>query len=255
MSPTGSDKQMSFDRMLERQIGGAGGGGTEDQGGADAFGARLARRLARLARARSREIERIRNGFVVDASDRGVVAIRPGRAAETQGATARRLSEQGREELVQYLDGERTYFSVPVDLDRLPEFQRTVLHEAQRIPFGQVRSYSFLAERISRPLAARAVGTALGRNPVPFIVPCHRVLRGDASLGGYAFGLPMKIDLLALESATPVLLGCDTTRIVCRVGCAALRRARPEHRVGFASVADAVSVGYRACRLCRPAAV
>jgi len=78
------------------------------------------------------------------------------------------------------------------------------------------------------------------------------VLRGDRTLGGYAFGLPMKTDLLALEQSTPILEGCTSTRILCRVGCAALARSRPDRRVVFASIEDAGSVGYRPCRLCRP---
>jgi O-6-methylguanine DNA methyltransferase len=214
--------------------------------------ARLGRRVIRLARRHRAHLDRIREEFVIDASARGVTAIRPGRSPETPGAMARRLAEQAREELLQYLDGERSYFTVPVDLTHLPRFQHQVLDEARRIPFGEVRSYSYLAGRIDHPRAARAVGTALGRNPVPFIVPCHRVLREDESLGGYAFGLPLKSDLLDLERATPVLQGCTSTRILCRVGCPALRRARPDRRVAFASVRDARSVGYRPCRVCRP---
>ena len=216
-------------------------------------GAALARRVLAASRRRLEHLDRIRERFVVDASERGVTGIHPGRSPMAEGAAARRLAAQAREELLQYLDGERSYFEVPVDLDRLPDFQRLVLQETSRIPFGEVRSYSFVAERVDHPRAARAVGTALGHNPVPFIVPCHRVLRGDASLGGYGFGLPMKSELLSLERATPVLQGCSTTHILCRVGCAALRRARPENRVVFASVADAGSVGYRPCRICRPA--
>ena len=238
-----------FEQVLHEWLGPAGVPPEEEARRADA---RLGRRVIRLARRHRAHLDRIRQEFVIDASARGVTAIRPGRSPETPGAAARRVAEQAREELLQYLDGERSYFTVPVDLTHLPPFQHQVLDEARRIPFGEVRSYSYLAGRIDHPRAARAVGTALGRNPVPFIVPCHRVLREDATLGGYAFGLPLKSDLLDLERATPVLQGCSSTRIVCRVGCPALRRARPDHRVAFASVADARSVGYRPCRVCRP---
>jgi O-6-methylguanine DNA methyltransferase len=117
---------------------------------------------------------------------------------------------------------------------------------------GEARSYTWIARRIGRPRAMRAVGSALARNPVPFIVPCHRVLRTDGGLGGYALGLPLKRRLLEFERGTPVLEGCATTGIVCRVGCAALRRARPDTRVVFATLADARSVGYRSCEACRP---
>jgi len=210
------------------------------------------RRIARGALRRLAEIERIRDGFVVDASEAGVVAVRRGRRAEAAGAAARRHAERGREELHEYLDGRRSYFDVPVDLSRLAVFQRRVLEGARQVPFGETTSYSALAASIGCPGASRAVGTALGRNPVPFIVPCHRILRGDRSLGGYAFGLPMKSDLLELERSTPILEGVTSTHILCRVGCPALARSRPDRRVVFASVADARSVGYRPCRICRP---
>ena len=214
----------------------------------------LLRRVVRSARRRLRHLERIRRDFVVDASERGITAIRPGARGDHPGARATRHAAQGLEELLEYLDGRRSFFTVAVDLERLPVFQRKVLDETARIPFGEIRSYSGLAERIGHAGAARAVGTALGGNPVPFIVPCHRVLRGDATMGGYGLGLPMKADLLELERATPILEGCTTTRILCRVGCAALARAREDRRVVFASVPDARSVGYRPCRLCRPEA-
>lgn len=214
----------------------------------------LVRRIVRGARRRLEHLERIRREFTADASERGVTAIHPGRRCEAPGPRARRYAEQALDELHEYLDGRRSYFSVPVDLSPLPEFHRRVLEESVRIPFGETRSYSILAERMGHPKAARAVGAALGRNPVPFIVPCHRVLRGDLTLGGYRFGPPMKADLLELERTTPVLEGCTTTRILCRVGCPALGRARFDHRVVFASIADARSVGYRPCRVCHPEA-
>jgi O-6-methylguanine DNA methyltransferase len=143
---------------------------------------------------------------------------------------------------------------VPVDLGGVGEFQRRVLEAARQIPFGEVRPYAWIAERIGHPRAVRAVGTALGENPVPLIVPCHRVGRSDGSLGGYIFGLPVKSQLWALERRTPVLEGCTSTRIVCRVGCVHGRHMRPDRRVVFASVDDARAVGYRPCKVCRPAA-
>jgi O-6-methylguanine DNA methyltransferase len=209
-------------------------------------------RIVRGALHRLDHLERIKKEFVIDATARGVVAIRPGKHGVATGRAAGLHAEQARGELHEYLEARRVYFSVPVDLTALPPFQRSVLQQAARIPFGETRSYSSLASAIGHRGAARAVGTALGRNPVPFIVPCHRVLRGDATLGGYAFGLPMKADLLELERTTSVLEGCTSTRIVCRVGCHALARAGDDRRVVFADVADARSVGYRPCRICRP---
>jgi O-6-methylguanine DNA methyltransferase len=193
--------------------------------------------------------------LAVAASERGVVALDFDKTLPApQGAAARRFAGQARDELAEYFAGRRAFFRVPVDLERLPGFQRRVLQTALRIPFGEARSYSWIARAIRNPGAVRAVGTALGRNPVPFIVPCHRVLRSDGSLGGYAWGLDLKRRLLELEHSTPVLEGCTSTRIVCRTGCRSGGRLRPDHRVLFASLDDARSVGYRTCRACHPEA-
>jgi len=199
--------------------------------------------------------ERFAGDVAIEASGRGVRSIHAGgTAAAPSSAAARRMVERGRQELGEYLAGRRAFFSVPIDLEGLGTFQRKVLDLTLRVPFGETRSYSWIARQIGHPLAVRAVGTALGRNPVPFIVPCHRILRTDGSLGGYGLGLPLKTRLLDLERSTPVLEGCATTRIVCRVGCSCGRRMREDSRVVFASVEDAREVGYRPCRHCRPEA-
>jgi len=192
--------------------------------------------------------------LAVHATARGVSLIRPGKQALVEGGTARKWVERARQELSEYLLGQRSFFSVPVDLSAAPEFQQKVLGAAAAIPFGQAQPYAWVARRIGHPRAVRAVGTALGRNPVPLIVPCHRVLRSDGAAGGYIFGVDVKQQLLGLERITPMLEGCTSTRIVCRVGCGHARRMRPDNRVVFASVEDARSVGYRPCRVCRPAA-
>ena len=214
-----------------------------------ALGARL-RAALRAAGAAPRALGR---SFRVEASARGVRRLAPGAGVGADSAAARRLAARARAELAEYLAGRRTFFSVPVDLGGLPPFQRRVLAAARRIPFGATVSYAELARRIGRPRAARAVGNALGANPVPVLVPCHRVIRGDGTWGRYAFGGAMKTALLRLERVTPALVGCTSTRIVCRRGCAAERRVREARRVMFASVGDARSVGYRPCRVCRPA--
>jgi len=192
--------------------------------------------------------------FDIQASGRGIVGLRPGTGRTT--ADSRRacaLAERAREELEEYLQGLRSYFTLPIDLAGTPSFQRSVLEAAERIPFGEVRSYRWIAERIDSPRAVRAVGTALGRNPVPILVPCHRVLRSDGSLGGYAFGLEIKDRLLKLEHDIPALVGSDSTRVVCRHGCADERRISERRRVVFASVREARTAGYRPCRRCVPA--
>lgn len=104
--------------------------------------------------------------------------------------------------ILEYLRGDRRTFDLPLDLSAVGEFDREVLAVAREIPFGETASYGEVAERIGRPGAARAVGSALGRNPVPLVVPCHRVVRSDGSPGGYTGGLDRKRRLLALEGAS-----------------------------------------------------
>jgi methylated-DNA-[protein]-cysteine S-methyltransferase len=212
----------------------------------------LARRLARRRPAAPPTLEDLAGRFRIEATDHGVVRLYPGRGIGAASGRARRHAERAIEELHEYLAGRRTFFSVDVDLAGTAPFQARVLDVARRIPFGETESYAELARRIGHPRAARAVGNALGANPVPVIVPCHRVIRGDGSWGHYAFGGEMKTRLLALERATPALVGCTTTRIVCRRGCAHEQRVAEPNRVVFASVGDARSVGYRPCRTCRP---
>lgn len=124
--------------------------------------------------------------------------------ARRHGARVARADERLagiRRELASYFRGERTHFELPVDLRVLSPFQRRVLAAARRIPPGRVVSYGELARRIGRPRAARAVGQALGRNPVPIVIPCHRVVAGGGRLGGYVGGTRVKRSLLALEGA------------------------------------------------------
>jgi methylated-DNA-[protein]-cysteine S-methyltransferase len=213
----------------------------------------LERRLARQAAAAPLDAERTAARFRIEAGERGVRRVELGSA---RGGTIghRRLAERAREELAEYLAGVRTFFSVPVDLSGVPEFQGRVLAAAARIPYGETTSYAALARTVGHPRAARAVGNALGANPVPVIVPCHRIVRGDGTWGHYAFGAGMKTALLTLERHTPTLIGSDTTRIVCRRGCAHEQRIQERHRIVFASVPDARSVGYRPCLVCRPPA-
>jgi 6-O-methylguanine DNA methyltransferase, DNA binding domain/Metal binding domain of Ada len=109
-----------------------------------------------------------------------------------------------------------------------------------------------LAERFPFEATERGLVRALGANPVPIIVPCHRVIRGNGPWGHCAFGGELRTRLLAFEHATPALVGCATTRVVCRRGCPHERRIRDDRRVVFASASDAESMGYRPCRAGRP---
>jgi len=214
----------------------------------------LARRILRAEGGAGEPLRRLERRLRIQATPLGVTLIRTAGVGKPATAVGRRLAERAREEIAEYLAGQRAFFSVPVDLSGVPAFQRRVLEAARRIPFGEARPYAWIAERVGHPRAVRAVGTALGRNPVPLLVPCHRVWRSDGGLGGYLFGGECKRRLVELERTTPVLLGCASTRIVCRVGCVHGQRTRPENRVVFASVEDARSVGYRPCKVCRPAA-
>ncbi|MEN8234897.1 MAG: methylated-DNA--[protein]-cysteine S-methyltransferase [Actinomycetota bacterium] len=152
-----------------------------------------------------------------------------------------------------------------IDLSAIGEFQRKVLEKCAEIPPGQIRPYGWIAREIGNPGAVRAVGTALGRNPVPVLIPCHRVVRTDGRIGNYAYGSAMKIELLEHEGLDPEaieatarrgtrLYGSDTTEIYCYPTCHNAKRITDAHRVEFRSEHDAIDAGYRACKVCRPVA-
>lgn len=145
-------------------------------------------------------------------SDRGVCDVALGglTASEYQARLVRRAPEawqddQALEPVVQelraYFEGKLRSFSVPVDLRSVSPFTGRVLQATRRIPFGRLVSYGKLASEIGDPKASRAVGGALGRNPVPIIVPCHRVVAQGGRIGGYTGGLETKRALLRLEGA------------------------------------------------------
>jgi methylated-DNA-[protein]-cysteine S-methyltransferase len=102
-------------------------------------------------------------------------------------------------QLQQYAAGNRVGWTVPLDLSAGTAFQQAVWRALKTIPRGQTRSYGWVARKIGKPTASRAVGTACGANPVPVVVPCHRVIAGDGSIGGFGGGLPMKRRLLQIE--------------------------------------------------------
>lgn len=148
----------------------------------------------------------------VAVNERGLVALDFGlseqefvaRVAHRLKATLVRSDDQAAEALRQvqeYLAGRRTAFELPLDLSAMSEFQRRVLSIALQIPRGQVLTYHDVAKAIGKPQASRAVGQALGHNPVPIVIPCHRVLGSDGSLHGYSGGggIRTKAWLLRLE--------------------------------------------------------
>jgi methylated-DNA-[protein]-cysteine S-methyltransferase len=105
-----------------------------------------------------------------------------------------------RRELDQYFEGQRRDFDLPLDL-RVAPFHEAVLHELARVPYGRTETYGALAAKVGRPRAARAVGTVMNRNPIPIVLPCHRIVGANGSLTGYAGGLHVKRALLELEGA------------------------------------------------------
>jgi methylated-DNA-[protein]-cysteine S-methyltransferase len=109
------------------------------------------------------------------------------------------MLSEAKKQLIEYLAGGRRDFSMPVDMSAGTPFQRRVWRAILRIPYGRVRSYQWVAMRVGGRQYARAVGMALGANPVPIVVPCHRIISHDGSLGGFGCGLPMKRRLLKLE--------------------------------------------------------
>jgi O-6-methylguanine DNA methyltransferase len=153
---------------------------------------------------------------------------------------------------------------IDLDLRGHTDFERDVWQKALEIPRGEVRPYGWVAGEIGRPRAVRAVGTALGHNPVPLIVPCHRVVRSDGTIGQYSLGGPEnKRTILAAEGLDPDrleaearagirLVGSDTTGVVCLPTCHHARRITPTHRVPFRSLTAAIDAGYRTCKVCRP---
>jgi len=146
--------------------------------------------------------------LLVAATERGLCRISYGveggdeALARTFGVRVLRTPlDEIRRELDEYFAGRRREFDLPLDL-RVAPFHEAVLRERARVPYGQLETYGALAAKVGRPRAARAVGTAMNRNPIPIVLPCHRVVGADGSLTGYAGGLHVKRALLELEGAT-----------------------------------------------------
>ena len=151
--------------------------------------------------------------LLVGVSDRGLcrVELRPGaRARSSSGspASSARAScarphalDRVRRELDEYFAGRRHAFDLELDLRATPEFHRRVLEELNRVEYGHTTTYGALAAQVGAPRAARAVGTVMNRNPLPIVLPCHRVVGANGSLTGYGGGLDRKEWLLRLEGA------------------------------------------------------
>ncbi len=139
---------------------------------------------------------------LANASGRGFEGWRQRHAPESEVEEGYALNRSASVQLLDYLEGKRTAFEFDLDL-RATVFQRRVYECLREIPYGETLSYAAVARRISQPRALRAVGAANGANPIPLVIPCHRVVASHHKLGGYGGGLPLKRRLLAMESAHP----------------------------------------------------
>ncbi|MFL5726314.1 MAG: methylated-DNA--[protein]-cysteine S-methyltransferase [Chloroflexota bacterium] len=201
------------------------------------------------------------DGSIDDQTFEVAFFARTGRRAVRAEALPARLGAAIRRRLV----GDRRA-RIELDFRGSSPFEQAVWLKALEIPRGEVRPYGWIAAEIGRPKAVRAVGTALGHNPIPLIVPCHRVVRTDGFIGQYSLGGPAnKRTILAVEGADPDGLeglaragiryvGSDTTNIFCLPTCRDARRVTDRHLVRFRSSGEAFSAGYRPCHHCRPVA-
>jgi len=141
--------------------------------------------------------------LTIASGDEGLESIRFGRNIPTSVVAAPGPGSAALGQLRQYFAGKRQQFDLPLALAGTP-FQLSVWEELSRIPYGETRSYGQIADRLGKHGAARAVGMANHVNPIPIIIPCHRVVRHDGSLTGYAGGLNIKESLLSLEGALTI---------------------------------------------------
>ncbi len=138
--------------------------------------------------------------FSVATDGGSVCGTRFGQVEEAAAEPVDEVARQAVAELRAYFAGELTEFGVPVTVPRGSEFERAVWREMTRIPYGEMLTYGEVARRVGDPGAARAVGVACNRNPIPVIVPCHRIIGAGGKLVGFGGGLPRKIKLLELEA-------------------------------------------------------
>ena len=140
-----------------------------------------------------------------EGDDRDRVLDRLARELSPRVLMAARATDDARRELDVYFRGARHHFDLRLDRRLMSPFARDVLGATARVPFGRLATYGEIAGRIGRPKAARAVGAALGANPIPIVVPCHRVIGAGGNLTGYGGGLPRKELLLRLEGSLPAV--------------------------------------------------
>lgn len=135
-------------------------------------------------------------------SGRGFGGWRKTHAPEATVVERRTANDAAIDQILEYAEGERRVFELDLDL-RATDFQKAVYKHVAKIGYGETQSYSDIANAIGKPRAVRAVGAANGANPIPLIIPCHRVIARGGALQGYAGGLDLKAKLLAMEQALP----------------------------------------------------
>jgi O-6-methylguanine DNA methyltransferase len=152
------------------------------------------------------------------------------------------------------------------DLRGLTEFEQAVLRKTREIPRGEIRPYGWVAREIGRPAAVRAVGTALANNPIPYFIPCHRVVRMDGHIGNYGGGGPeAKRAILNMEGVRVKRMeelaragvryqGVKTTKVFCYPTCHTGRHVLEKNIVWLHDEASARAAGFRPCKVCRPGA-
>jgi O-6-methylguanine DNA methyltransferase len=201
----------------------------------------------------------------IDLSEEGEDAFRKG-YRERFGRTLRpgTLPEIARRSVEAALHGKSIDLPA-LDLSSLGEFERKVLEAIRRIPRGEVRTYEWVARAAGRPKAIRAVGNVMASNPLPLLLPCHRVVPTAGGLGNYGYGPEMKRRLLSAENV-PVeelellakrgirFIGSRTTKIFCFPSCRDAKRIREENRVPFHNAHEAEDSGFRPCLHCTPVA-
>jgi O-6-methylguanine DNA methyltransferase len=176
--------------------------------------------------------------------------------------TGSELGQRERQSITATLRGQPAELP-QVDITTLTDFEQEVLRAITAIPRGEVRTYEWVARAAKRPKAIRAVGNVMATNPLPFVLPCHRVVPTSGGIGNYGFGPEMKRDLLAAEG-TPVeeiealgrsrvrYIGSRTTKIFCFPTCRDARRIQEANRVPFHDAGEACQRGFRPCKRCAP---
>jgi methylated-DNA-[protein]-cysteine S-methyltransferase len=254
-------------------------GEAEDDPGLDAIVAEGRRRFDKAIARERRPVARVGvidspvgHLFVADGS-RGILAIHfmDGKGLDPLAAMRGKFdivedqaaAERIGDEIRRFIAGDRTALKHDIDLSLVEsDFKRRALTKLCKVPLGSVVTYQGLASAIGAPDGQRAIGNAMGSNPVPIYVPCHRVIKSDLSIGNYGGGVERKLKLLRAEGfavgtdlrvPARAVMGHQRTHIYCRPQCSAAQRADMGRCYIFADSERARSAGLRACKLCHPA--